>query len=47
MNQCKEPCLKHCYNKNILLLIFISVMTGLLLGSFIFNPKKDNNSIIT
>ena len=46
MNSCQGPCLKHCYAKNSLVLIFLGLIVGMLLNSFIFNSKKDNNSII-
>ena len=38
---CEGPCLKHCYNKNILLYLFIGILIGLSISYIIKMYNKN------
>ena len=42
MNSCQGPCLKHCYAKNSLVLIFIGITAGFLITKFL---EKDDERL--
>lgn len=41
MNSCKGPCLKHCYAKNSLVLIFLGMIAGYLITNFLQSDDKN------